>query len=290
MIGCIKNILKFTIGKINFNKKIIINNKRFIIPVIHNVGFGNLRQKDGFWMIQLIKIINKINNGIFIDIGANVGQTLLQVKSCFDNISYIGFEPNPVCAGYIKQLIRKNSFSDCIIVSSGISFENAILNLHTLTDADSGATIIEDLRPKYSYKDRFSVPVFDFSTVLKHFNINKIGIIKIDVEGAEHNVMMSIAPYLDKFRPVIICEILWAYNNECLENFKIKNKELASLLKNSSYDIYQIIKSTDLNSIKDLKKVSEINNIVFNNENANLCDYLFIHSEKSTMLTKFMLV
>lgn len=52
---------------------------------------------DGKWKIDLFKRILSVKKGDFIDIGVNVGQTLLNINSIDINSGYIGFEPNSNC-------------------------------------------------------------------------------------------------------------------------------------------------------------------------------------------------
>jgi len=48
-------------------------------------------------MIDLLKKILLLKDGVFIDIGMNLGQTLIKLKCVDPNIRYFGFEPNPGC-------------------------------------------------------------------------------------------------------------------------------------------------------------------------------------------------
>jgi hypothetical protein len=85
-------ILKY----LNINGNISLNGKLFKIPILEEIGFSNLFISEP-WMIDLLKIILPIEKERFIDVGVNIGQTLLKLRSISDNIDYIGFEPNPVC-------------------------------------------------------------------------------------------------------------------------------------------------------------------------------------------------
>lgn len=82
--------------KVNLNQTSTINGKKVNIPVINKIGFGNLFI-DELWMIPLIEKLLSIKKGTFIDIGVNIGQTLIKLKSIDPEINYIGFEPNPMC-------------------------------------------------------------------------------------------------------------------------------------------------------------------------------------------------
>ena len=51
-----------------------------------------------------------------VDVGANLGQTLLKVKRLDRRARYVGFEPNPWCVVYMEELVRVNRLEHCSIV------------------------------------------------------------------------------------------------------------------------------------------------------------------------------
>jgi hypothetical protein len=68
------------------------------------------------WMIDLLKIVLPIGNKSFVDVGINVAQTLLKLKSVSPEINYIGFEPNPVYTNYGAKLIKKHyKYNGCFM-------------------------------------------------------------------------------------------------------------------------------------------------------------------------------
>ena len=75
---------------INFIWFIKIGGTRFKIPVIQEMGLGNFTVTEP-WMMDLIQDLYKKKTGAFIDIGANIGQTLLKLKSVAPDVDYVGF-------------------------------------------------------------------------------------------------------------------------------------------------------------------------------------------------------
>ena len=55
-----------------------------------------------------ISAILQKRKGVFIDIGANVGQTLFTVLRADPDRSYLGFEPQIACCHYLQQFIQDN--------------------------------------------------------------------------------------------------------------------------------------------------------------------------------------
>ena len=116
---------------LNFHLKINLfkNKKTYNIPIINGIGLNNLLLKDDH-IVNSIREVLKLQKGCFLDIGANIGQTLLQLHSINSEIKYIGFEPNTDCVSYIKKLLKLNKIRDYSILPCGVSSINGPLNLY----------------------------------------------------------------------------------------------------------------------------------------------------------------
>lgn len=78
------------------------------VPIIGGVEISNIYEAEGWMDDILILLARKITSGTFIDVGVNIGQTLIKVKNSFNSsINYLGFEPNPNCVNYCYKLIAK---------------------------------------------------------------------------------------------------------------------------------------------------------------------------------------
>ena len=260
--------------RINLFSKIVINNKVFYIPIIKKVGFNNLFMTE-IWMVQVLKRFLKLKKGAFIDIGVNVGQTLIKLRSVDKDREYIGFEPNPSCVFYIEELIKKNNFKNTSVIPVGISDKDEVLPLNIYSEnnlTDSAASIIEDFRTQKIHKKIF-VPVFSAKTI--HNVFSNIGFIKIDVEGAELEVIESFKDVLSRDRPFVFIEILPSY--EISNKTRIdRSDKIVSIISELEYDIYRIIKKPD-DSLNEIIKIKEISV----HSNLNLCDYIFVPKEHS---------
>ncbi len=263
---------------LDINKTILINGKKVKIPIIRKIGFVVSSE---LWMIPIIEKIISFKKGSFIDIGVNLGQTLIKVKSIETDIKYIGFEPNPVCVFYVRELIKVNGFKNCYIVPVGISNENKLVELNFyVSDTDSAATIIKDYRDqKISHK--LYVPVYDFENLRSLLQIDNISIIKIDVEGAELEVIESLKKSLSEQRPLILCEILPVYSNKNTFR-KSRQEQIEKILKDLNYTIYRVEKSNN-DEFKNLLEIEEIGV----HSDLKLCDYLFIPSEIKSSVRSF---
>ena len=118
-----KRWLKTLLSKLNYTQTVRVGKTAFKIPVIQNMGRANLKQSDT-WMLDFFTSMRLTDTSGFIDIGVNVGQTLLQFRSVSAQ-PYWGFEPNPSCVHYLNALISANQFKsthiNSLILPTGVT-------------------------------------------------------------------------------------------------------------------------------------------------------------------------
>lgn len=267
----IKTIIKSLTEKINLSVNIELNNKKFIVPIIKNMGHLNRAIKND-WFYAMLRDFQFDADSVFIDVGVNVGQTLLKFKSC-QNAQYIGFEPNPSCAFYVSQLIKCNRFNNVNIYPVGLSYDNHIARFFTKNDVDSAGTTLSELRPGYYDSNSVTyVPVFAFDN-LKIDNLKNIGLIKIDVEGGELEVLQGMTTSVKKYMPPIVCEILDSHTEANIPEMQKRADKLITLIKSLNYDVYRI--SYNKNAI-NLEKIDVVTIKKWTESSWDQNDYLFL--------------
>ena len=272
----LKRSVKDVTGHVNFTGSVTCNDKRFKIPVINNIGFSNFDIGEMGWFLQLVKSIDMPAGSSFIDVGVNVGQSLIAFRSCRDN-PYYGFEPSPHCAFYLNKLIKLNNLRNVHLLPVGLSSTAEVLKFYCKNGADSSATMMGDLRPgHYSEDDVSYVPVFSFDA-LDLGEIGHIAFIKIDVEGAELEVLTGLKRTLQKHNPVITCEVLDCHRAQTnLHVFQERANKLVELVKSLNYTIYRIRGEKGL----DFDKIEEIILKQYDSQSQYLNDYLFLPSTR----------
>jgi FkbM family methyltransferase len=244
------NFLKY----FNLTSSTVVNNQKILIPVLNEIGFDNLPVMEQ-WMCELIRFSLSVNIGYFMDIGANVGQTLIKLRAVDNERPYVGFEPNPECAHYIDRLVKINSFKNIDLIPVGLYDRNSILtlNLYSESSADQGASLIEKFRDEKIFQ-KINVPVFEYNVIELVRNLGSIGMIKIDVEGAELEVLTSLKKKIMEYRPVVLVEILPAYSRETGDRVERQNK-IAALSKEMGYEILRIHKNGSKSNVERLEKL-----------------------------------
>ena len=229
---------------------------------------------------------SKITSGTFIDVGVNIGQTLLKVKKNFASaIFYIGFEPNPNCVNYCYKLIALNKWGEnSAIIPVAISNEAGLIKLYKYStgNIDSSASIVKNFRPKQNVKEIQFVVALKFNEILNNLDVGITPrIIKIDVEGAEYEVIESMRASIDNFKPIILLEILPSYTEDNTERIKRQNK-ISQIFNELNYQMYRIIKSP-ANNYSHL--ISIINNEIEVHSKIEFSDYIIIHQDDNIIDT-----
>ncbi len=173
-------------------------------------------------------------------------------------------------------MIEINQILNAQLVPIALSDKTEIVKLDLYSDdVDQGATIVDNYRPNNKILKSFIVPAFNYNDLIQKLKIENISIVKIDVEGAENEVLKSFSQIMQLQKPYIICEILPAYSEENI--FRIqRQKEIEVFLEKQNYIIYRF------NQLLIEKMITfEIH------ANMNLTNYIFVHKEKETDLLKF---
>jgi FkbM family methyltransferase len=244
------------------------------IPILGGIGYSNITPSEP-WMITLLAHFLGMRSGIFVDIGANIGQTLIKLRQVSPTTPYVGFEPNPTCAHYLLELIRANNFKDTTIIPAGVFDKPALLELQLYSDdnsTDSGATVVQDpgFRPQHPVVQTRWVPLFDIGNVPTHLLSQGIGVIKIDVEGAEQAVLNGLAQTLRASRPPVLLEILPMWAEEATLE---KNAHIEAFIRSNDYRLLRVIKAKF--QFVRLMEITEIGS----NQQADQWDYVALPNE-----------
>lgn len=114
----LKKIGKGIIRRFNFDITRRVNGRKIVVPFVNGIKVGVSSEP---WLSgALIKLL-PLRKGLFVDVGANLGQTLIKLKSIKPARGYVGFEPNPACVFYLRELIRRHAFENSEIIPAGLS-------------------------------------------------------------------------------------------------------------------------------------------------------------------------
>ena len=177
------------------------------------------------------KIVKKLikNGDVVLDIGANIGYyTLIFAKLVGNSGKVFAFEPEPENFKILQKNIKINEYANVFLEQKAVSNNNEKLTLYISDKA--GRHSIYKLKKYVKSIDIESVTIDNY---LKKNNIEKINFVKIDVEGAELNVLQGIQNLLDK-NIILLIEFSPLYLISCgLEPF-----DLINFLEKNNFKIY----------------------------------------------------
>lgn len=183
--------------------------------------------------------------GAVLDVGANLGQTLLNVCATHATQPYFGFEPNPACVAYLNQIIAINRLQGCTIVPVGLSEKAGLLRLHVAPgDVDPAGTLIPTLRPNQPRAVQW-VPVFPLDEIVSKIRAEPVSFVKIDVEGSELEVLCGMKGVLSRNRPPILCEVLPRTGGASPGQSEVRRAAILEIVKELGYRVHHVQKASE---------------------------------------------
>lgn len=151
-------------------------------------------------MIQEISAI--INRDFsFIDMGANIGFMSL----CFSRLckTVYAIEPIPAIYSSLKKNIEANNLSNVFMYQYAISNFDGEIEFSN-SPKIHGNTYIQDSYQFKKINDKIRVKTITVDSFISENNIKSPLVLKIDVEGAEYDVLLGSEKTIDTLRPIII--------------------------------------------------------------------------------------
>lgn len=146
--------------------------------------------------------------GAFIDVGANFGQTFLKLLEIDKDRQYIGFEPQLYGCLIIDDLISTNAYTNKTILPVGLSDRSALVKLGFTRDNDAAASFVDEYRPAGFYSSYKHIVTMSGDDALAGLGSPAVAVIKIDVEGAELEVIRGLRATISANRPFVFFEVL----------------------------------------------------------------------------------
>lgn len=203
--GSIKKIYAKILTKANGNNPldIIYHNLKFRLHPHNNTIESKMVVSSKLREGKELDVISKFveHGGTFLDIGANIGYySLMAARLGADKI--LAIEPNPIVLNRFKVNIKFNKYEKKIkVLKVGVGEKKDILELH-LSHKDMGSSTILD---KTLNNNKIKINVIPLADLLKKEGINKVDVLKIDIEGFEDKALFPYFKKLEKkFYPKLI--------------------------------------------------------------------------------------
>jgi len=228
------------------------------------------------WKTSAVGAILRNRPGALLDVGANVGQTLMDFLSAPVRSTYLGFEPNLICYQHLVKLVSDNALDGCRVLPVGLCDRNDVCELYRCSDVDSGTTLLSNAHPGLP-KIAESASVFRLDDLAHHLPEPEIALIKIDVEGAELEVLRGMRKTVARTKPWILCEVLHRDPLAEPKPYRERCRELIKLLATMDYEILHVLQNEAATKVIGLAKVDRFPDRSWDDKvSPTGCDYLFV--------------
>jgi FkbM family methyltransferase len=192
------------------NKDIFVRTKMDMSGLRVTLNIGDFVQ---FWMFmegyeqELCRFMSeKINGGIFLDIGANVGAYTLSL--CRKASRIYAFEASKNTCEILQSSLDLNSIDNVTVVNRAAYNESGrIMRLNLSPETLGSNSVFQNGGDQWEEVETITIDQY----VLEN-GIENITAMKVDVEGADFLAMMGASETIKKNRPVLLCEFFcgWA--------------------------------------------------------------------------------
>ena len=164
----------------------------------------------------------------FLDVGANFGYfTLLAASRVGAGGRVVAVEPSPLAAGRLKQNVEANSLRQVSVHQMGLSAESGTLDLY-ISPADFHSPTMS----ASSGGEPVSVPVRRLDDCLDEWGVERVDLMKMDVEGHEPFVLRGAGDALSSGR---IRAVLVEFNDHWLREQGSSPQELYDIFRTAGY-------------------------------------------------------
>jgi FkbM family methyltransferase len=197
------------LARCSLRKAAVINLRRWNLQMFLPAGwrgFGKyifaFRDKYEPELVYLQRLLSSGN--VFIDVGANMGiYTLVASRLVGETGRVIAFEPSAQSFPLLRKNIALNSLTNVLAFPVAISHETGRTKLYHGPDPVCNSLGMD---PSWD-GDAEDVVTDSLDNMLQKASLERVDVMKIDVEGAEEFVLRGALKVVKSTRPVIIFEI-----------------------------------------------------------------------------------
>jgi FkbM family methyltransferase len=169
-------------------------------------GFQEADESALIWLRRLLP-----RDGVFVDIGANIGSFTLVAAHHARNGTVHAFEPSTYHLDRLRHNIRLNGFTNISVIPYGLSNRTGTATLHLPNAAsgmsNTGAASLYDPGQSDGVYVSETVQLIRLDDYWHSLDAPRLDLIKIDVEGAEPAALAGGRRVISELRPPVIMEV-----------------------------------------------------------------------------------
>jgi len=168
----------------------------------------------GSYSVEILRVLDRLlaPGMVVVDAGANIGEvSLFAAKRVQPGGHVFSFEPVPELATRLRHHVELNGFAVVEVFERGLADREGKANIYTPGTPFRDGTVNDGMSTLYAGADHHTLAGSVLLTTLDAFaherGLNRIDLLKVDVEGAELPVLRGAREVLAVHRPWVIVEV-----------------------------------------------------------------------------------
>lgn len=172
-----------------------------------------------------------------LDVGANIGQYTMLASTAVGPTGHVhSFEPVEINYQRLSRNVQRNKLQNVQLNRVATWHEATTLRFQLPADSmnNNGSFHVSSAMPENTLS--YEAKAIRLDDYVREQAINRVDVIKMDVEGAEAHTLRGAAATLERDSPIILMEV----NREALEMLGSGTKSLMALLNSWGYRAWRI--------------------------------------------------
>lgn len=148
------------------------------------------------------------NCKIIVDIGANEGFYVMKVKETNPDVEVFAVEANPLMFKHLRDNIKENKIKKVHLFNKALCSKNGKVKFEIVPEVGAIGALDFRLQPRPWVRDEqiktVWVNAMTLKKLCKDYFIDKIDILKLDVEGAEYKILKNSKSLLNKIEKIVV--------------------------------------------------------------------------------------
>jgi FkbM family methyltransferase len=179
-----------------------------LMKVDRSTAIGSALFWYGYHSIDELCVLGTLleSDMVFVDIGANQGEFTLYAGRRITAGRILAFEPMPRMFAQLQENIQLNGLTRVVVHNTALSNHAGSMTIHAAADAvNEGLGTLYPTGADFEPAGTVQLEVFD--DVCRRHNLERLDVMKLDVEGSELAVLRGAQASLVRFQPILMLEL-----------------------------------------------------------------------------------
>lgn len=198
-------------------------------------------------------LLNLVQDGaVIMDVGANIGYVSLLVSSHCPKSTVIAIEPGPSIMKKLKRNLALNKLENVKVLEKAVGASEGYSQFFESGSDNLGMSGLTPAENHIGHTTEVCVTTID--QVFSELKLTRLDLVKIDVEGAEIQVLKGMKQVISTQRPWILVEVC----SSNLKRFESNAEAIYELMELANYQPYRIISPLALQPLSEVTEASLI--------------------------------